>query len=737
MGTKGRAQIAGWVFVALVGFSWFVQAEAYLAYVDRGSLGSAIGFVALLPLLLLEHVVFAAALAGLAVIAARRIAGRIAFAVTIAAYGGFLVANQLVYKLFFAPIHWSQSEGASGLGGAWDSMLAELDVWCAINLGVLVLLVAGVVLVMAGRAPAVDWAAIARRTSVRIAAAVWLVAAIVLPRVTETHALHRHPLVSLIGSAVTTTTAYRGHGVDDLDRLRFGAAVPDDHRSLEAVREALSRGRPHVVLIVLESVGAVELLPDGLPDASVTPRLSALAASAVVLDHVYVSFPSTTRTHLPLLTGGRTITHGSVDHDMLVPYRGPTLVGALRELDYTTALVSAQRLDYERLDALYAAQPFDHRTSYETMPADLRDRDRVHSWGANEEVTWHLARAWIDARAKDRPFFLELVTNSTHHPYGAPGTSGERRAAYLEALRYTDRVIGELVDDLAMRGLAEDTLIAITGDHGEAFGDRHPKNFGHKNRLYEENVRSFLLLARPGVAGPIVLHRTARIDDVMPTLLARVHAPPQDVPGQDLLAPGYQPRIAYFHKSAVPPQWGLRDGRWKFISSIDGSRPELYDLIADPTEQRDVASAHPEQVRTYLDLCASWFVRTNDDFVGHTDAKTSRAKLTQADLAEPGPKVTRFAIRIGDRDEVTARFARTDEIVALTTWSPFAEPRTMRVTWRAPDGTLSGSDLFVEAGMTSSRIPNLAPRPLQVGTWTLVVADDRAVRHRATFQVDP
>ena len=66
------------------------------------------------------------------------------------------------------------------------------------------------------------------------------------------------------------------------------------------------------------------------------------------------------------------------------------------------------------------------------------------------------------------------------------------------ALRYGDASLGALVEGLRARGLAENTLWIILGDHGEAFG-RHEGNYGHTFFLYDENVRVPLVIAAPGL----------------------------------------------------------------------------------------------------------------------------------------------------------------------------------------------------------------------------------------------
>ena len=137
---------------------------------------------------------------------------------------------------------------------------------------------------------------------------------------------------------------------------------------------------------------------------------------------------------------------------------------------------------------------------------DLPGFPRGHSLGR-----WHYdfrtrdaklvpaAMNWIGTdRAK--PFFLALWTDDTHSPYTPPavksfGVPDGDLNRYLGAVEETDANVAELERELAARGLLDDTLVVVTGDHGEQFG-QHGKA-GHGFSLYEEEVRVPLIIANP------------------------------------------------------------------------------------------------------------------------------------------------------------------------------------------------------------------------------------------------
>ena len=109
------------------------------------------------------------------------------------------------------------------------------------------------------------------------------------------------------------------------------------------------------------------------------------------------------------------------------------------------------------------------------------------------------ALGWIKVDPS-RPFFLTVWTQDTHHPYLAAehhdyGVHDAHLNRYLNAVRATDRIVGELAAALQTMGLADRTLLVITADHGEAFGEHG--QLIHGGTVYNEEVRVPLLIVNP------------------------------------------------------------------------------------------------------------------------------------------------------------------------------------------------------------------------------------------------
>jgi tetratricopeptide (TPR) repeat protein len=155
-----------------------------------------------------------------------------------------------------------------------------------------------------------------------------------------------------------------------------------------------------------------------------------------------------------------------------------------------------------------------------------------------------------------------------------------------------DAQLGRLVERLPS---ARPTLVAAVGDHGEMLGEHGEAD--HGIFLYEGSLHVPLLLAGPGVLPGRTVEQTVPTRALAATLLALLGAPPKGagfgsvLPGLGL--PSAAEPLAYSESLLPATAYGwsalkaVTDERWRFI---DAPRPELYDLAADPREQRNLAA---------------------------------------------------------------------------------------------------------------------------------------------------
>ena len=402
----------------------------------------------------------------------------------------------------------------------------------------------------------------------------------------------RNALVALVDSAFPHVAAASRTG--DWRLSAFGQRRVDDLSGLSGS----ARGR-NVVMISLESTGAQYLPLYGGRD-DVMPALSALARDSIVFERAYAPYPESIKGLFSVLCS--TFPAFDVTAEVLsrVPCVG--LPALLRDAGYATALFHSGRFDYLGMQAVIS-----HR-GYDTLE-DAGDIGGNHrsSFGVDEPSTVTRILKWIDSVPREQPFFVTYLPIAGHHPYESPSSgpfpNDRELGRYLNALRYGDASLGVLMDGLRRRGLDEDILWIIYGDHGEAFG-QHDGNYGHTFLLFDENVRVPFIISAPRVtAGQQRVRRPVSLVDTAPTILDLIGIPaPGDYQGSSML--NATQRMALFFTDYSLPLAGLVDGRWKAVHDVSTGSTRLFDLEKDPGERYEVSA--PQR--------AEWYGRTLQDW---------------------------------------------------------------------------------------------------------------------------
>lgn len=376
----------------------------------------------------------------------------------------------------------------------------------------------------------------------------------------------------------------------------FGATPGED---LSRYRGAAS-GR-NVVLVLLESTGSEYLAPYGA-DHDPMPYLTALAHSSLLFETAYAVYPESIKGLLPVLCSEYPAF--GVPADAYGDFSCPSIAGELSGAGYRSALVHSGRFDYLGMRAVVGNSGFE-------VLEDAGDISGNHqsSFGVDEPAAVDRIFEWIDSLDPDDRFFLTYLPIAGHHPYATPEPgpfpADTEEDRYLNALHYLDESLGVLLDGLAARGLYEDTLFVVFGDHGEAFGQQEG-NFGHSFFIYDTNLRVPYLIAIPGVTatGERVASSVSLID-TGPTILDLLGLPaPEAWQGSSALDGGT--RMALFYTDYALGWLGLYDSCWKYIFQTDSERSELYDVCQDPEELTDLSSRQPDRVAAYRERVEAW-----------------------------------------------------------------------------------------------------------------------------------
>jgi arylsulfatase A-like enzyme len=376
---------------------------------------------------------------------------------------------------------------------------------------------------------------------------------------------------------------------------------------------------------VLESVGAPYLDLYGSP-LPVTPGLCRLRDKGIVFENFYATANHSIASALPLF--GSTYNDVRTTATVLEHPRFPIPAAStwLKGHGYRTYFLGAggkRSWEYFRnmTPAFISAGQFDvARDVRHPFWAACPDAGRFLADDYLDRAVFADARRVLRA-ARGEKFFLMVWNYGTHYPYrdGVAETFDERHfppavrhdparregfAAYLRSVRRADACIAEFYTELERLGLADDTLVVVTADHGEAWG-QHGFTF-HGSSLYEEEVRVPLLLLCPRLArlGPRRRVVGSHID-LWPTVADGCGLPADPRwQGRSLL--GGDPREsrrAFFYRAGG--LLGVREGKYTLLWDVRGGRRRLFDVEADPGERTNVARGHP-------DLCVRLQQRLRD-----------------------------------------------------------------------------------------------------------------------------
>jgi arylsulfatase A-like enzyme len=347
----------------------------------------------------------------------------------------------------------------------------------------------------------------------------------------------------------------------------------------------------------------------------------------------------------------------------------PTLPRLLRNVGYATAHIGKWHLGGGRDigDAPWpTAYGFDQSfTTFEGLgprvlvsdeERDLAEQSALLGNGPSFwETKTNLTRLYCDmavdfvARSMGRPWFVNLWLNDVHDSWAPDDESlsqvmGKGSDAdddrLLATLVKLDRELGRLFHRLDQMRQLDNTLIIVTSDNGPSSLQRYygggrsaPGSAGNlrgrKFSLYEGGIRQPLILwwrghMRPGtrddrtvgqgvdllptIAGILGLPVPAGVDgiDLSPTLMGTpVTRRPALFWAYGRKGAQAQPSSPYL-ASDVSPRYAIRDGNWKLLAEADATNVQLYDVVADPAERRNLVTAQPAERDRLLARLMAW-----------------------------------------------------------------------------------------------------------------------------------
>ncbi len=417
--------------------------------------------------------------------------------------------------------------------------------------------------------------------------------------------------------------------------------------------------RPNLLYIFADQLNGFSLGCTGHPDAR-TPHLDALAARGTILSNACSSAPVCTPARITMWTGRYAGSLGTLANDARIPAGIPTMAEAFRSAGYLTSYVGKWHIGgsgnvpvpedlrggFEAFAGFQCYNEFHQNVRFfdeRNQALEFPDRHRT-------DATFDLAIERMRAAAHgDRPFLLCVSEQAPHYPcqpsseFLAPFTGRQMRTRpnavvgidpytptysppsppkiedptfkayggdiqeylrhYHAAVSQVDAGVGRLIAELETLGIAENTIVIFSSDHGDMQGSQGLIN---KCVPYEESVRIPFLATGPGIARGVAVEDLIGTVDFFPTFAELCGVPLGPGIAGHSLAGTLAGRKSVASKrifSEDQSGWAMvREGAWKLVTDVHADEPrQLYSLEKDPFEMQNlVGNSEASTVRDRL-----------------------------------------------------------------------------------------------------------------------------------------
>lgn len=346
------------------------------------------------------------------------------------------------------------------------------------------------------------------------------------------------------------------------------------------------RGRPNILWLVIDDMGC-EFSCYG-EEVLETPNIDRLAREGIRFTNAFLTSPVCSTARSSLITGMYQTTIGAHNHQS---GRGK------RKIHLPEGVIPIPHLFQEA--GYYTANG-----SYPKRSEGLGKTDYNFQWDESMyDAPYYLSRG------VDQPFFaqLQLLGGKHRHPESWGNGGAERIlgsvvdagkvklppyyprdpiilddwAQYLDTVRYTDKLVGEILQNLETEGLLDETIIILFADNGIS----HARG---KQFVYDEGIRTPLIIRGPGIIRGLVRDDLVEHIDLAATSLALAGlSVPDWMQGDNILAKDYKPKEAVFAArdrcgETVDMTRAVRTNRYKYIRNFFPDRPHLQ-----PTNYKD------------------------------------------------------------------------------------------------------------------------------------------------------
>jgi arylsulfatase A-like enzyme len=387
---------------------------------------------------------------------------------------------------------------------------------------------------------------------------------------------------------------------------------------------AFAAAKPHIIFVMADDMGWGQTGYRGHPVLQ-TPNLDAMAANGLRFERFYAGGPVCSPTRASVLTGRSHDRTGVLSHGYALRTQEKTIAQALKGAGYVTGHFGKWHLNGHRGPGapIFAGDPrspgafgFDEWVSvsnfYDVDPLMSRAGKFEQMKGDSSEVAVAEAVKFLEKhKPGGKPMFAVIWYGTPHSPFKAldPDKASfsqlnEASANHYGELVAMDRSIGTLRKKLRDFGLAQNTLLVFCSDNGglpEIKPDTVGGLRGNKGSVFEGGIRVPGIIEWPAVIQPRITRYPACVMDLFPTV-ADILGLPQNVMVKPVDGISLRPLFARELGERRRPM-GFRyhamrawvDDRYKLLTAnLAEGRFQLYDLLADPKETRDLSAEQPD-----------------------------------------------------------------------------------------------------------------------------------------------
>ncbi len=364
--------------------------------------------------------------------------------------------------------------------------------------------------------------------------------------------------------------------------------------------------KPNVILLFMESWRSADvgILGGNYP---ITPNFDRLASEGICFKNFYSNSVKTSRavtaSQFGIPSDVETLDASSAPKFPLI-----SIADVLKNNDYTCNYFLGSHLGFENQLQCLSSHGYDNLAGTEEILKAIPGSFGT-SWGVHDEYLYQYLTQHLDQN-RDTPQFCTLFTISNHHPWidppgphrklPLPAFDDPHYGHYLRTFHYSDMCLGNLVKALEEKGLSDNTILIVMGDHGQPMGE-HDQSIVNQFGLFEENIHVPCLIHAPGrIQTPKMIDQLGSQLDLFPTIMDMLGLKGLNHTVGGSLLRRKQGKKVFFHNPYVHGYFGIRYDNYKLIYTRGTKETALYDLKLDPLEKNNIACQYPELVKELL-----------------------------------------------------------------------------------------------------------------------------------------